>query len=44
MLLGITSGSLAALMLNLFAIRALCDFWEIDPHPSAGAMLAFRGA
>lgn len=38
MLLGITRGSLAALLLNLLAIRALRDLWEVDPHPSAGAM------
>ncbi|MGF7120684.1 hypothetical protein J2X34_001087 [Rhodococcus sp. BE178] len=38
MLVGITTGSLTALLLNLLAIRALRDVWEVDPHPSAGAM------
>ncbi|RDI20010.1 hypothetical protein DEU38_117122 [Rhodococcus sp. AG1013] len=38
MLVGITTGSLTALLLNLLAIRALRDVWEVGPHPSAGAM------
>ncbi len=38
MLLGIMTGSAAALLLNLLAIRALRDMWDVDPQPSAGAM------
>ncbi|CAM3258732.1 hypothetical protein RHDE110596_23765 [Prescottella defluvii] len=38
MLVGIATGALTALLLNLLAIGALRDVWGIDPHPSAGAM------